>query len=250
MSYFDFNSKKVLVTGGSRGIGKATAEIFMEHGAEVAITYNKSSEKMIEDMSSDYKRRGFNFIAYQLDLSDLTEVAPKIKAILKDVGHFDVLVNNAGIARDNYFMMMKKADISDVISVNLVSMLYLTQAVLPSMFKNASGNIINMSSLVAQYGNVGQANYAASKAGIVAFTKSLSLEVAQRNIRVNAISPGYIKTDMLASVKKEVYENITMKRLGLPNEIANVALFLASDMAGYITGQNIIVDGGGSLNKC
>ena len=107
-----------------------------------------------------------------------------------------------------------------------------------------------MSSLVAQYGNVGQANYAASKAGIVAFTKSLSLEVAQRNIRVNAISPGYIKTDMLASVKKEVYENITMKRLGLPNEIANVALFLASDMAGYITGQNIIVDGGGSLNKC
>ena len=238
--------KVALITGATRGIGKGIAEVFAKEGAHVAFTYAGSVDKakaLEEELGKITKVK-----SYQSDASDY-DAAQKLAAdVLEDFGKIDILINNAGITRDNLMLRMSKEDWDTIIHVNLDSVFNLTKAVIKPMMKARSGSIINMTSVVGVKGNAGQANYAASKAGVIGFSKSIALELGSRNIRCNAIAPGFIETEMtLALDEKTVQgwrEGIPLKRGGQPEDVANACVFLASDMSTYITGQVLNVDGG------
>ncbi|MEE2931167.1 MAG: 3-oxoacyl-[acyl-carrier-protein] reductase [Bacteroidota bacterium] len=239
--------KNIIITGGTRGIGKGIVELFAAEQANVAFTYH-SSDKVAQQMSKDLSTNTSKIIGYKSDASDFNQAQKLIKDVLEDFGSIDVLVNNAGITKDNLLLRMSEEDFDIVMQINLKSVFNLTKAVLRPMLKQKSGSIINMSSVVGVKGNAGQTNYAASKAAINGFTKSVALELGSRNIRCNAIAPGFIETemtqDLLDSVIQDWRESIPLKRGGSPNDIANTTLFLASDLSSYITGQVINVCGG------
>lgn len=238
--------KVALVTGGTRGIGKGIVETFVKQGAQVAFTYAGSVDKAKEIENS---LKGDTLVkAYQSDASDFDAAAKLVDDVLADFGKIDILVNNAGITKDNLLLRMSKEDWDSIIRVNLDSVFNLTKAVIRPMMKAKQGSIINMSSVVGIQGNAGQANYAASKAGVIGFTKSVALELGSRNIRCNAIAPGFIETEMTAALDEKVMEewrnDVPMKRGGLPEDVANACVFLGSEMSSYVTGQVINVDGG------
>lgn len=240
--------KTAIITGATRGIGKGIAEVFAQNGCNVAFTFASSVEKakvLEKELSEKYdvKVKG-----YQSDASDFDAAQKLVDDVLKDFGGVDVVVNNAGITRDNLLLRMSLEDYENVIRVNLNSVFNLTKAVIRPMMRQRKGSIINMSSIVGRRGNAGQANYAASKAGLLGFTKSVALELGSRNIRCNAIAPGFIETEMTEKLDPKVVEEwratIPLKRGGTPEDIANACLFLASDLSDYITGQVLSVDGG------
>lgn len=239
--------KVALVTGGSRGIGEALVRGFIDAGAKVAFTYISSSTKadaLVEELSAD----GVTIKAFQSDASSFEQAETLIKSVLEEFGRIDVLVNNAGITRDTLMLRMSEEQWDQVIQTNLKSVFNLTKHALRSMMKNRSGSIINMSSVVGINGNAGQANYAASKAGIIGFSKSIAKEMGSRNVRCNVVAPGFIETDMTDELsddaKASYLANIPLKRLGKADEIAQTCIFLGSDMSSYITGQTLSVCGG------
>ncbi len=242
--------KTALITGGSRGIGRAIALGFAQTGANVAFSDLKYDENAAA-LEKELQSLGVKAKAYASDAGSFSESDKLVSDVIEDFGKIDILVNNAGITKDTLLMRMTEEMWDAVIQVNLKSAFNLTKAVQKYMLKQRSGSIINMSSIVGLGGNAGQANYAASKAGMIAFTKSVAQEIGARNIRVNAIAPGFIETEMTAKlpeeVKKEWAEKIPLKRAGTPDDVANMAIFLASDMASYVTGQVITVCGG--MNK-
>jgi 3-oxoacyl-[acyl-carrier protein] reductase len=239
--------KTVLVTGASRGIGRGIALAMAQQGAHVAFTYLSSPEKASE-LEKELAGKGVQAKGYRSDASDFKAAEELIDGILKDFGKIDVVVNNAGITRDNLLMRMSEDDFDLVIKTNLKSVFNVTKAVQKPMLKARSGSIINISSVVGVKGNAGQANYAASKAGIIGFTKSMALEIGSRNIRCNAVAPGFIETEMTDVLNPDAVkawrEAIPLKRGGTTDDVANLCVFLASDMSAYITGQVINVDGG------
>lgn len=241
------SGKTALITGASKGIGKGIAEKLAIHGANVAFTYLSSVEKGMM-LEQDLQKYGTKVKGYQSDASDFKAAESLINHVVNDFGGLDIVVNNAGITRDGLLMRMSEENFNDVIRTNLNSVFNITKACQRQMLKQRSGSIINMSSVVGLKGNAGQANYAASKAGIIGFTKSIALELGSRNIRCNAIAPGFIETEMTAVLAEETIkqwrESIPMKRGGTPDDIANCVVFLASDLSSYITGQVIQVDGG------
>lgn len=239
--------KVVLVTGASRGIGKAIAEGFAQAGAKVAFTYLSSVEKgqALEKALSSY---GVQAKGYRSDASKFDEAEALVQEVLQVFGRIDVLINNAGITRDGLLMRMTEEQWDEVININLKSVFNLTKACIKPMMKEKYGSIINLTSIVGIKGNAGQANYAASKSGIIGFTKSVALELGSRNIRCNAIAPGFIETEMTGELNEAVVEEwkkaIPLKRGGQAEEVAKVCLFLGSDMSSYVTGQVLQVDGG------
>jgi 3-oxoacyl-[acyl-carrier protein] reductase len=239
--------KVVLVTGASRGIGRGIAVLFARHGANVAFTYLSSVEKGME-LENELKAFGVNAKGYRSDAADFKAADELVTAVVADFGTIDILINNAGITRDTLLMRMSEQQWDEVINANLKSVFNLTKSVQRPMLKQRSGSIINMSSVVGVKGNAGQANYAASKAGIIGFSKSVALELGSRNIRCNVIAPGFIETEMTGALDPKVVEQwregIPLKRGGSPEDVANACLFLASDMSGYITGQVLNVCGG------
>ncbi len=239
--------KVAVITGASRGIGKAIAMAFAKEGANVAFTDIVKDENF-ENTEKELNALGIKAKGYVSDASDFEGSHKTVEEILKDFGTVDILVNNAGITRDNLLLRMTEDQWDLVMKVNLKSVFNMTKAVLRTMMKQRSGSIINISSVVGVSGNAGQANYSASKAGIIGFTKSVAKELGSRNIRSNAIAPGFIMTDMTKQLPEEVksgwYEKIPLGRGGEPEEVAKVAVFLASDLASYVTGQVISVCGG------
>jgi len=239
--------KTAIVTGGSRGIGKGIVEIFAQHGANVAFTYNSSAEAA-EAVAEENARYGVKVKAFKSDASDFEQAQELAAEVLNEFGSIDILVNNAGITKDNLLMRISEADFDRVIEVNLKSVFNMTKAVQRTMLKQRQGSIINMSSVVGVKGNAGQTNYAASKAGIIGFTKSVALELGSRNIRCNALAPGFIETEMTGQLNEETVQSwrdaIPLKRGGTPEDIANACVFLGSDLSSYVTGQVINVDGG------
>ena len=239
--------KTAIITGGSRGIGKAIVEVFVKQGANVAFTYSSSSEaaKIIE---SELSTSNVKVKSYKSDASNFEEAQELAAAVLEEFGSIDILINNAGITKDNLLMRMSEEDFDRVIQVNLKSVFNMTKAVQRTMLKQRKGSIINMSSVIGVKGNAGQSNYAASKAGILGFTKSMAIELGSRNIRSNAIAPGFIETEMTASLDADTVQGwrdaIPLRRGGRPEDVAQLCTFLASDMSAYITGQTICVDGG------
>ncbi len=237
----ELKEKVVLVTGGTRGIGRAIAERFAELGSTVYITGTNEERtlKTAEEM-------GVNGL--KMNVTDREEVKEGINVILEKEGKIDILINNAGITRDTLFLRMKEEDWDSVIDTNLNGVFNVTKAVVPSMVKKRSGVIISISSVIGFTGNVGQANYASTKAALVGFTKSLAKELGGRGIRVNCVAPGYITTDMTEKIpekiKQEILKSIPLRREGQPREVADVCVFLASDMASYITGTTVHVNGG------
>lgn len=238
--------KVAIITGGSRGIGAAIVKRFVEQGATVAFTYHSSAEKA-NAIVAEITAAGGTAKAYQSDASSFEQAGELVKAVLKDFGKIDVVINNAGITKDNLMLRMSEDQWDSVIETNLKSVFNLTKHVMRPMLKARTGSIINMSSVVGVFGNAGQANYAASKAGIFGFTKSIAKEVGSRSIRCNAIAPGFIETDMTEQLDDKTKEgflsSIPMKRLGKGEEIADVCVFLASDMSAYVSGQTISVCG-------
>ena len=238
---------KILVIGGSRGIGKSIVEIFAKHGANVAFTYNSSAESA-KAIAAEVSKEGVKVKCYKSDASNFDNAQNLAAAVHKEFGSIDILINNAGITKDNLLMRMSEEDFDRVIEVNLKSVFNMTKAVQRVMLKQRKGSIINMSSVIGLKGNAGQSNYAASKAGVIGFTKSMAIELGSRNIRSNAIAPGFIVTEMTENLGEETikkyYETIPLKRGGTPEEVANTCVFLASDMSAYITGQVLNVDGG------
>ncbi|CAI9429807.1 3-oxoacyl-[acyl-carrier-protein] reductase [Candidatus Ornithobacterium hominis] len=236
--------KTAIITGATRGIGKGILEVFVENGCRVAFTY-ASSKKAADEIEEKY---GDKVKGFQSDASDFDAAQKLIDEVLGVFGQVDILINNAGITKDNLLMRMSFEDWQKVIQVNLDSAFNLTKALIRPMLKQKSGSIINISSVVGVQGNAGQANYAASKAGLIGFTKSVALELGSRNIRCNAIAPGFIKTEMTEKLDEKIVEewvqNIPLKRGGEPQDIANACLFLASDLSSYVTGQVLSVDGG------
>lgn len=241
---FRMTEKKVaIVTGASRGIGKACALILAQSGYDVVINFAGNEEAAKETVDA-LKVLGSDSCAYKFDVSDYDASVNAVDEIYKKYGRIDVLVNNAGITKDGLLMRMSKENWNSVITTNLSSIFNMTQPVVKIMMKQKSGSIINMSSVSGVWGNAGQTNYASSKAGVIGFTKSLAKEVASRGIRVNAVAPGFIQTDMTKNLDTDkILEHIAMKRLGEPSDIAKAVKFLASD-ATYITGQVLCVDGG------
>ena len=241
------NGKVALVTGGSRGIGEAIVRAFADQGASVAFTYISSAEKALAILN-DIKGMGVDAEMYQSDAADFKQSEELVQKVVDRFGRIDILVNNAGITRDALMLRMTEQQWDEVIHVNLKSIFNLTKHVLKPMMKQRQGSIINLSSVVGEFGNAGQANYAASKAGILGFTKSIAKEVGSRNIRCNAIAPGFIATDMthaLTDEQRKAYEdNIPLKRLGNPEDVANACIYLGSDISSYVTGQVISVCGG------
>ena len=237
--------KVALVTGGSRGIGAAIVQRFAEQGADVAFTYRSSAEQA-NALADELSRLGVKAKAFQSDASSFQAADELTKAVLAEFGKVDILVNNAGITRDTLMLRMTEEQWDDVMLNNVKSIFNLTKHLLRSMMRSG-GSIINMSSIVGMTGNAGQANYAASKAGIIGFTKSVAKEMGSRNIRCNAIAPGFIETDMTETLDEKVREgylsNIPMKRLGRAEEVADVCVFLGSDMSSYLSGQVISVCG-------
>lgn len=239
--------KTTIITGATRGIGKGIALLFAQHGANVAFTYSSSVEAATQ-LENDLQQLGVKAKGYQSDAADFEQAQKFVDDVLEYFGNIDVLINNAGITKDNLLMRMGEEDFDKVIEVNLKSVFNMTKAVQRTMLKNRKGSIINMSSVVGVKGNAGQANYAASKAGVIGFSKSVALELGSRNIRCNVIAPGFIETEMTAKLGEEVVKGwtdaIPLKRGGTPEDVANTCVFLASDMSAYITGQVINVDGG------
>ncbi|WP_196888367.1 3-oxoacyl-[acyl-carrier-protein] reductase [Aureivirga sp. CE67] len=240
-------NKTVLITGATRGIGKGIAQKFAEQGANVVFTYS-SSVDAANALENELNALGIKAKGYQSNAADFQAAQDLVAEVVKDFGTVDVLINNAGITKDNLLMRISEEDFDKVMNVNLKSVFNLTKAVIRPMMKQRKGSIINMSSVVGVQGNAGQSNYAASKAGMLGFTKSVALELGSRNIRCNAIAPGFIETEMTAKLPEETVEGwrkeIPLKRGGSPEDIANACLFLASDMSSYITGQTLNVDGG------
>lgn len=239
--------KLAFITGATRGIGKQIAITLAENGYDIAINYRKENEDLI-DTKNKIEQNNVKCIAVQGDVSYFEDTERMVSEIIEKYGKIDVLVNNAGITRDMLLMRMKKEDFQSVIDINLTGTFNVTKNVIPYMMKARFGRIINISSVVGVSGNAGQTNYAASKAGIIGFTKSLAKEIASRNILVNAVAPGFIETSMTDvlkdEVKDEIAKNIPLKRMGSATDVANVVKFLASDDSSYITGQVINIDGG------
>jgi 3-oxoacyl-[acyl-carrier protein] reductase len=237
----------VLVTGASRGIGKAIATSFAQSGANVAFTYLSSVEKG-QALEKELAAFGIKAKGYRSDASKFDQAEELVNQVLADFGQIDILINNAGITRDGLLMRMSEEQWDEVIDINLKSVFNLTKACIKPMMKAKSGSIINMTSIVGIKGNGGQANYSASKAGIIGFTKSVALELGSRNIRCNAIAPGFIETEMTGELNEATVEewkkNIPLRRGGDATEVANVCLFLGSHLSTYVTGQVIQVDGG------
>ncbi len=241
------SGKTALVTGSTRGIGKATALKLAEAGATVIVTGR--NEDRAREIAKDIKTRtGSDTFAVELDLGSRESIEKAMGRIAEEVGTVDILVNNAGMNRDALFLRMKYEDWDEIIRVNLTGTFLVTQLALKGMLRKRWGRIVNVSSVVAFIGNVGQANYSTAKAGLVGFTKTLAKELATRNITVNAVAPGFIETDMTENLPDDIKEGflsqIPMNRFGKPEDVANVILFLASDLSGYITGEVIHVNGG------
>ncbi len=241
------DGKVAIITGAARGIGRAIAEKYAQEGAQLALM-----DIVIADDAKNFEKelndKGIKAKFYQLDVSNFEQCQDVVKQVIEDFGRVDILVNNAGITRDNLLLRMSEKEWDAVINVNLKSAFNMTKAVLQTMMRQRSGSIINMSSIVGVSGNAGQANYSASKAGMIGFTKSVAKELGSRNIRCNAIAPGFIDTEMTKKlpedVRKEWTKNIPLRRPGTPEDVANVALFLASDLSSYVSGQVINVCGG------
>ncbi|WP_281543189.1 3-oxoacyl-[acyl-carrier-protein] reductase [Maribacter aestuarii] len=240
--------KNVIITGASRGIGMGIAKVFAEHGANIAFTYSSSEAPALE-LEKELKSSGVKAKAYKSNAASFDEAEALVQKVLEDFdGVIDVLINNAGITKDNLLMRMSEADFDTVIEINLKSVFNMTKAVQRTLLKQRHGSIINMSSVVGVKGNAGQANYAASKAGMIGFTKSIALELGSRNIRCNAIAPGFIETEMTDKLDEKTVQGwrdaIPLKRGGSTEDIANACLFFASDLSAYVTGQVLNVDGG------
>ena len=239
--------KIALITGASKGIGRAIANTFAEHGANIAFTYLSSVEQG-ESLVDELKAKGVDAKGYRSDASNLEAAQELITDVIQDFGKFDILINNAGITRDNLIMRMSESEWDDIMEINLKSCFNTVKAAFRPLMKQRSGSIINMSSVVGIKGNLGQANYAASKAGIIGFSKSVALELGSRGIRCNVVAPGFIETEMTSNLSDDIVqkwcEGIPLKRGGLPEDVANACLFLASDLSNYITGQVLQVDGG------
>ncbi|WP_047415152.1 3-oxoacyl-[acyl-carrier-protein] reductase [Cellulophaga sp. Hel_I_12] len=240
--------KNVIITGASRGIGTGIAQVFADHGANVAFTYSSSEAPAIA-LEKELTAKGVKAKAYKSNAASFSDSEALVASVLEDFGGvIDVLINNAGITKDNLLMRMSEEDFDSVIDINLKSVFNMTKAVQRTMLKQRKGSIINMSSVVGVKGNAGQTNYAASKAGMIGFTKSVALELGSRNIRCNAIAPGFIETEMTDKLDAKVVQGwrdgIPLKRGGSPEDIANACLFFASDLSAYVTGQVLNVDGG------
>lgn len=239
--------KTAIITGASRGIGRGIAKVFAEQGANVAFTYS-SSVQAAEELEKELAAYGVQAKGYQSNAGDFNEAQKLVDDVISAFGTVDILINNAGITKDNLLMRISEDDFDKVIEINLKSVFNMTKAVQRIMLKNKAGSIINMSSVVGVKGNAGQTNYAASKAGVIGFSKSVALELGSRNIRCNVIAPGFIETEMTEKLSADVVEGwrnaIPLKRGGTPEDVANVCVFLASDMSAYVTGQTINVDGG------
>ena len=241
------SGKTAIITGASKGIGKGIAETFAKQGANVAFTFLSSVEKG-QALEQELQQYGTKVKGYRSDASKMEDAEALVAQVVEDFGGVDVVVNNAGITKDTLLMRMTEEDFNRVIEVNLNSVLNMTKAVQRTFLKQRSGSIVNISSVVGVKGNAGQSNYAASKAGIIGFTKSVALELGSRNIRCNAIAPGFIETEMTAVLDEKTVQQwrdgIPLKRGGSAEDVANACLFLASDMSGYITGQVMNVCGG------
>jgi len=239
--------KVAIITGASRGIGSGIAQIFADHGAHVAFSY-ASSEAPAVALEKELLAKGVKAKAYKSNAASFQESQEFVDAVVADFGTVDILINNAGITKDNLLMRISEEDFDKVIEVNLKSVFNMTKAVQRTMLKQRSGSIINMSSVVGVKGNAGQTNYAASKAGIIGFTKSVALELGSRNIRCNAVAPGFIETEMTGALNPEIVQGwrdgIPLKRGGTPQDVANVCVFLGSELSAYVTGQTVHVDGG------
>ena len=244
------SSKNALVTGASRGIGRAIALELAKRGAIVIVNYNGSKEKA-EETVAEIRKNGGEAVSYGCNVSDDAACGEMIKALIKEYGHIDILVNNAGITRDNLLMKMSEQEFSDVIDTNLKGTFHTIKHLSRQFLKQRSGRIINISSVSGILGNAGQANYSASKAGVIGLTKSVARELASRGITANAIAPGVIATDMTEvlsdGVKESLKERVPLGHIGAPEDIAKAVAFLASDDAAYITGQVLAVDGGMSM---
>lgn len=243
---FDLSNKVALITGGARGIGKAVALRFAKEGCRIAFTYSRSRQQA-EQTQSLIEQEGVKCSIYQSDAADFEDTQRVVEQVIQDFGHIDILVNNAGITQDTLLLRMTEQQWDEVINVNLKSVFNFIHAVTPYMMHQRSGSIISMSSVVGLYGNAGQANYAASKAGIIALTQTTAKEFGSRGIRANAIAPGFIMTDMTSTLPKEtmdaILQRVPMRRGGTADEVAKVALFLASDLSSYVSGQTIQVSG-------
>ena len=239
--------KTAIITGASRGIGKGIAEVFAKHGANVAFTYSSSVESA-NQLETELNALGIKAKGYQSNAANFNEAQAFVDAVLAEFDTVDILINNAGITKDNLLMRMSEEDFDKVIDVNLKSVFNMTKAIQKTFLKQRAGSIINMSSVVGVKGNAGQTNYAASKAGVIGFTKSVALELGSRNIRCNAIAPGFIETEMTAKLNDDVVQGwrdgIPLKRGGTCEDVANVCVFLASELSAYVTGQVLNVDGG------
>lgn len=239
--------KTAIVTGGARGIGRAIAMTLAAAGANIVINYSSSS-KAADEVVEEARKLGVRALAFKADVSKDEEIENLVKQVLNDFGSIDILVNNAGITRDNLLIRMSEKDFMDVIDTNLKGAFICTKHVSKVMMKQRTGKIINIASVVGVMGNAGQSNYSASKAGLIGFTKSIAKEIAKRGINVNAVAPGYIQTDMTASlpdkIKEEFLNGIPLSRAGMPQDVANAVLFLSSEYSDYITGQVINIDGG------
>ncbi len=240
--------KTALITGGTRGIGRGIVERFLEEGADVAFTYVSSPEKanaLAAELGGKHCKK---VLAIQSNAGDFNAAQATVDQVVEAFGKLDILVNNAGVTKDQLLMRMSEADFDAVIATNLKSVFNMTKAVMRTMLKQRNGSIINMSSVVGVKGNAGQANYAASKAGVIGFTKSVALELGSRNIRSNAVAPGFIETEMTGALDEKTVqgwrEGIPLKRGGTPEDVANACVFLGSDLSSYITGQTLHVCGG------
>ncbi|GAQ26296.1 MULTISPECIES: 3-oxoacyl-[acyl-carrier-protein] reductase [Tepidanaerobacter] len=246
----NLSSKVCLVTGGSKGIGRSICIEFAKNGADIALNYS-SDEKAAVQTAEEIRKLGAKVETFKTDVSDFQQVEKMVKDIYDKFGRIDILVNNAGITKDALLLRMTEKEWDKVIDVNLKGVFNTSKACVRYMLKQKQGGrIINISSIVGIYGNAGQTNYAAAKAGIIGFTKSLAKELGSRDITVNAIAPGFIRTDMTLSLLQkdsDISKNIPLKRLGNPEDVAKTAAFLASEDASYITGQVIAVDGGLTL---
>ncbi|MBT6568189.1 MAG: 3-oxoacyl-[acyl-carrier-protein] reductase [Flavobacteriales bacterium] len=241
------DQKTAIITGASRGIGRGIALTFAQNGCAVAFTYS-SSTAAAEQLETELKALGVNAKGYQSNAADFEAAQQLVEDVMADFGQIDILINNAGITKDNLLMRMGEADFDSVININLKSVFNMTKAVQRTFLKQRHGSLIHMSSVVGVKGNAGQANYAASKAGIIGFSKSIALELGSRNIRSNVIAPGFIETEMTDKLAEDVVQSwrdgIPLKRGGQPEDVANACVFLASDLSNYITGQVLHVDGG------
>ena len=240
-------NKNAIITGATRGIGKGIAIEFAKHGCNIAFTYSKSIDQA-NSLEKELESYNIKAKGYQSDASIFLDAEELISSVISDFSGIDILINNAGITKDNLLMRLTEKDFDDVININLKSVFNMTKAVQKTFLKQRKGSLIHISSVVGVKGNPGQSNYAASKAGIIGFSKSVALELGSRNIRSNVIAPGFIETEMTEKLSEDVVEKwrnaIPLKRGGTPEDVANLCVFLASDLSSYITGQVLNVDGG------